>query len=175
MLSKPTIVERAVQPYAAIKAQVAMREISRVADQLPAELFAWLGARGISPAGAPFFKYNVIDMERQLEIEWGVPTTAPFHGDGRVLSGALPAGRYATLVHRGPYSDLVEANAALLKWVADNDLALDATKTPAGDKFGCRLEIYRTDPRKEPNPEKWETEVTFRLADKPGPLMVRKS
>src|SRR5260370_20389324 len=151
MRSKPKIVDRIEQPYAAIQAQVAMRDISRVADQLPAELFAWLGARGIAPAGAPFFKYNGIDMEGQVEIEWGVPTAVQIQQDGRVLAGVLPAGRYATLVHQGPYSDLVKANAALLKWVADNGLALDMAKTPAGGKFGCRLEIHPTDPRNEPH------------------------
>ena len=44
------------------------------------EVFGWLGTRGLAPAGAPFLKYNVIDMVRQLEVEAGVPVAAPVAG-----------------------------------------------------------------------------------------------
>ena len=40
------------------------------------EVFAWLGGGGAAPAGAPFWKYNVIDMAREIEIEAGVPVAA---------------------------------------------------------------------------------------------------
>jgi hypothetical protein len=55
-------------------------------------------------AGAPILKYNVIDMERALELEFGVPTAEHVPGDGRVISGRLPAGRYTTILYRGPYA-----------------------------------------------------------------------
>jgi hypothetical protein len=29
----------------------------------------------------------------------------------------------------------------------------------------CRLEIYLTDPGKQPDMDKWETQLAFRLAD----------
>ena len=66
MLSEPTIVEHASQPYLA----VAMSEIRSAADTLPAELAAWMQARGIAPVGPPFFKYNVVGSDG-LELEWG--------------------------------------------------------------------------------------------------------
>ena len=165
MISEPRIVERGAQPYAAIAARVPMEQIANVADTLPGELFGWLGAHGIEPTGAPFFKYNVIDMGAQLELEWGVPVAGPVKGDGRVLSDTLPAGRYASAVHTGPFGGLRDATAALLKWVKENDLIVDAVKTPHGDKFACRLETYLTDPRQEPDPQKWVTEIAMRLAD----------
>ena len=31
----------------------------------------------MQPAGQPFFKYNVIDMARQVEVEVGFPVAAP--------------------------------------------------------------------------------------------------
>jgi hypothetical protein len=36
--------------------------------------------------------------------------------------------------------------------------------SPEGERWGCRLEIYRTDPQAEPDMTKWETELAFRLA-----------
>jgi effector-binding domain-containing protein len=164
MPSQPTIVERVAQPYLAIGARVTIKDIPGLASKELPELFAWLGARGVQPSGPPFFKYNVIDMERELQIEVGVPTATPVAGDDRVRAGTLPAGRYATLIHQGHYNQLVAANAALLEWIRKSGLRSDVSTTPAGDRFGCRMEIYLTDPATEPNPELWQTEVTILLA-----------
>jgi effector-binding domain-containing protein len=162
MLSTPKIVERPAQSYAGIKARTVMRDIPKAAERLPPELFGWLAQHGIAPAGAPFFKYNVVDMEGELELEWGVPTAAKFTGDARILSGVLPAGRYATALHTGPYDQLMDATRSLLKWVGEQGLALDETKTKEGEVFACRLEIYLNDPSVEPR-ERLQTELAFKL------------
>jgi hypothetical protein len=88
LLTLPKIVDRAEQRYVAIKSRITMEEIGPTAQNLMPELF---------------LKYNVIDMKRKLEIEFGVPTASPVSGDERVLAGVLPSGRYATLIYRGPY------------------------------------------------------------------------
>ncbi len=44
-----------------------MQTFAEVADRMP-EVFGWLAARGIQPVGAPFFRYDVVDMERQLTV-----------------------------------------------------------------------------------------------------------
>jgi effector-binding domain-containing protein len=160
----PQITERAEQPYVAIRAHVTMAELSGLADRF-GEVFGWLGARGIAPAGAPFFRYNVIDMERQLEVEAGIPVPQVVDGDGPVMSGTLPAGRYATAIHAGPYDGLVPAVAALLAWAAQQDVQWDMTVADDGEHWGSRLEIYLTDPSQLPDPSTWQTELVFRLAD----------
>jgi hypothetical protein len=43
--------------------------ISAIAGRIP-EVLGWLGARRIAPAGAPFLKYDVIDMARQPVDAW---------------------------------------------------------------------------------------------------------
>jgi effector-binding domain-containing protein len=169
VLSEPTVVEHASQPYLAIRAVIAMTGIGSLAETLSAELAAWMQAHRIAPAGPPFFKYNVFGSEG-LELEWGVPIGVPgkmahVGGDHRVHAGVLPAGRYAMLVHTGPYDGLRDATAALLKWVADHHHRLDVRKTKAGEKFGGRFEIHLTDPRQQPDPAQWRTAVAIRLAD----------
>ena len=164
MSAAPEIVTRAEQPYVAIRGQVSTAEIGAFAVRTP-EVYAWLATHGLPPAGPPFLKYNVIDMMRQLEIDNGVPVAAPVDGDGDVIAGAVPAGRYATVIHVGHPSELAGATKALLDWAAAQHLTWEMSPDADGERWGSRLEIYLTDPREEPDMSKWVTQLAFRLAD----------
>jgi effector-binding domain-containing protein len=164
MSDAPQIVTRAEQPYVAIRGHVSMAEIGAFAVRTP-EVYAWLGAHGVAPAGPPFLKYNVIDMMRQLELDNGVPVAAPVGGDGDVIAGVVPAGHYATVTHVGHPSELMGATKALLDWAAGQGLTWDVSPGETGERWGSRLEIYLTDPRQEPDMSKWVTQLAFRLAD----------
>ncbi|MEO3750629.1 GyrI-like domain-containing protein [Streptomyces sp. B6B3] len=173
--STPTVVERPEQPYVGIRSYVTMETIADIADRMP-ELFAWLGARGITPVGAPFFRYHVIDMERRLDVSVGVPVAAPPPGpatgpgpEGDVAAGVLPGGRYATVAHTGHPDDLLQVTADLLAWADERGLSWDARDTPEGEAWGCRLEEYLTDPAEQPDMSRWDMVLAFRLADRsPG-------
>ena len=162
MSTAPQITERADQPYVAIRANVTMAQLPGFADRL-GEVFGWLAEHGVAPAGPPFFRYNVIDMERQLNVEAGVPVPTAAEGDDRVIAGVLPAGRYATAVHVGHYDGLIAAVDNLLQWADSQGLEWDKSSADDGDHWGCRLEIYLTDPSQQSDPTKWETQLAFRL------------
>lgn len=164
MWTEPKLVERDEQPYVAIKVLVTMDELSTVVPPLNQVVFEWLAEHGGTQAGAPFWKYNLIDMERQLEVEAGVTVERPMPGDDRVTSGVLPAGTYASLVHTGHPMHLVDATKALLDWALARGLEWDVSDSPEGDRWAARLELYRTDPAEEPDMDKWETELAFRVA-----------
>ncbi len=134
------------------------------------ELFGWLGPHGLAPAGPPFFRYNVVDMERGLDMEAGVPVTATPDGNGTdgddvVTSGVLPGGRYAMVTYVGHPMGLMLATKELLDWGAAQGLKWDKSPGAEGEQWGGRLEIYLTDPSEEPDMSKWETQLAFRLAD----------
>jgi len=165
MWNEPKVVERQPQPYVAIKVLVTMQELGQVVPPLNDEVFSWLADHGAKPSGPPFWKYNnVIDMERQLEIEAGVAVEHSLPGDGRVLAGTLPGGSYATLVHTGHPNQLIDATAALLDWGTTEGLAWDRFVGAEGEQWGARLEFYLTDPGDEPDMNNWETELAFRVA-----------
>jgi effector-binding domain-containing protein len=164
MSAVPKIVTRAEQRYMAIRERVTMEELGGLGARF-GEVFAWLGARGLEPAGPPFFRYIVIDMTRQLEVEAGVPVATAVDGDDRVVADVLPAGRYATLTHVGPPSELIGVNKTLLVWADAQGLRWDMSPGDNGERWGSRLEIYLTDPSEEPDMSKWQTQLAFRLAD----------
>jgi effector-binding domain-containing protein len=165
MPAAPEVVDWPDRPYVAIPAHVTMATIGTVVPPLNGEVFRWLAERGAGAAGPPFWKYNVIDMDRELEIEAGVTVPQPLAGDGRVVAGTLPAGRYATLTYVGHPSELAGATQALLDWAAGQGLAWDMSPGEGGERWASRLEIYLTDPSQEPDMSKWVTQLAFRLAD----------
>jgi effector-binding domain-containing protein len=163
MLGEPKVAERASQPYAAIKAFVTMETLGQVLPGLHPEVHRWLDKTGVPMAGDPFFKYNVIDMTHELEVEVGFPVERTVVGDERVLAGVIPTGRYATVVYTGRPEGLMDATEALLQWAANEGLRWDVTETPRGDRWGARLEIYELYPPEDMS--QWTTELAFRLAD----------
>ena len=52
MSAVPDIVTRAEQPYVAIRTRVTMADLGGLGARLD-EVFAWLGTRGVPPAGPP--------------------------------------------------------------------------------------------------------------------------
>ena len=164
MLTLPKIVERKPQPYVGIRRTVSI-PFGSVVDATMPKLFQWLGAHGIEPAGPPFFKYNVIDMAKGLEIEFAVPTATLLQPDDTVVVGTLPAGRYATLTFHGHYDKLMDATAVLIGWAKERGVAWDSEMTPAGEKFAARFEVFPNDPREVPNPDDWETEIWIKTRD----------
>jgi effector-binding domain-containing protein len=113
-------------------------------------------------AAQPFIRYHVIDMDAELEIEIAAPVAAAVPGSGRVQAGELPAGRYVTLVHTGPYNGLVAANAALQDWARDQGISLECSQD--GHRFRGRVEFYPTDPREEPDTAKWQVEIAYLIS-----------
>lgn len=161
---EPAIAERAAQPYVGMRKVVTMDTVAEVADRIPV-LVAWLAERGHATAGAPFLRYHVIDMEAELDLEAGVPVTAPLPVEGDVLAGELPAGRYVSYRHVGHPQELLAVTAGVIGWTENRGLSLDSTRTDAGERWTSRLEVFHSNPMEVPDPADWETEVAMRIAD----------
>jgi effector-binding domain-containing protein len=168
----PRIERRAAQPYVGIRADVATEvEFRKAVDQGFPELFGWLHDSGIQPSGAPFIRYLEVATEGQpLRFELAVPTGANVSGSGRVHAGALPAGRYATFLHVGPYNsseapDLAAARAELLEWARRTGVQWNSSKTARGTALEACIERYLTDAVGEPDSSKWETELAYLIVD----------
>lgn len=122
---------------------------------------AWLGMAyhtvathlddlGMDAPCLPFARYTPLDSEyAEFEIEAGFPVPGPFPtGDGVELS-TLPAGPAAVVWHVGPYEDMEPAYEALLAWISEH----------GGTLTGSAWEVYHSDPKEEPEPTTWRTEI----------------
>lgn len=153
----PEVVERAAEHTLGIRVTTPFRGMLAVRDALMAELHGWPAERDVE-SGVTFFRLHVVDMAGPVDVEVGVTTPTAPDGDGRVRPGVLPAGRYASLTH------VNHARRALVEWIRDTGLVPDRADTPAGDAFGCRCEVYLTDPRTERMKTKWSVRLDIRPA-----------
>jgi hypothetical protein len=92
-----------------------------------------------------------------------VPVAEPVIVDG-LDAGVLPAGRYVTTRFTGHPDRLITVTADLLRWADNQGLAFEQHTGAQGEVWGCRLEIYETDPAVEPDMTRWTTTLAFRLA-----------
>jgi hypothetical protein len=61
MITEPKIEHRNEQPYVGLRAQVTMQELGKLLPPLWGEVYGWLAIQGLKPAGAPLWRYRVID------------------------------------------------------------------------------------------------------------------
>ena len=161
----PQLEQRPAQPYLAIARRVTDGVPAAVDTAFP-ELFGWLREHGVEPAGPPFIRYREIDAGGEpLELEAGVPVAAGATGAGQVRADVLPEGRYATLLHVGPYRsttapDLADARAALVSWAAEHGIVY-SRETERGAALPCCVEHLLIGPVDEPDHSKWETEFAY--------------
>jgi effector-binding domain-containing protein len=163
MLTLPTIVERAAQPYVAIRRRVTIPFDAVIGATMDA-MFGAVKEQALQPVGPAFFKYNIVNMP-DLEIDFGVPVAGVTAVSGPLIGGTLPAGRYAQTTYWGHYDNLMDVNAILIGWAREKGLVWDATTGSDGDHFVSRFEMYPNSPEEEPDPNKWETTVAIKIRD----------
>jgi len=161
-VSEIKIDRRPEKPYLGIRVQTPFRGMFKIVDQLRKELAIWLKQKDLTSTGPFFLRYHVIDMEGEMDIEYGVLGVDSAPGDGRVTAGVIPAGRYASLIYTGSG---MNGNRTLIEWAKTNNIPWDRWDDPKGDAFRCRCETYLTDPKVEHRKTKWEIEVAIKLAD----------
>ena len=92
-------------------------------------VYAFLANAEVKQAG-----HNIaIYLNNHIDLEVGVPVTAPFEDTANVFCSSSPAGRSAHTVHYGPYSRLGDANRAVQKWCKNQG---EATSGISWEEYG---------------------------------------
>jgi effector-binding domain-containing protein len=168
-MTEPQIEQRPAHPYLGIAGRIT-NGVPAFVDKAFPELFGWLGEHSIEPSGPPFIRFRELDTHGEpLEIEVAAPVDGEAQGDERVRAGTLPAGRYLTLMHHGPYRsesapDLAVARHRLISFAATQGIVY-SRETPTGTTLPCAVERYLIGPVEEPDFTKWETEFAYLVLD----------
>lgn len=161
IIKPPTVEYRESLYTLGISETVPFRGMIGARDRLWTELMAWLDNSSIPYAGLLFLRLSVVNMAGTMDVEAGVITAIPLLGEGRIKSGVIPGGMYATMTHR---NHSVRANNLLLDWVDSNKILLDRSNELAGDRFGCRYERVLSDVVNEPRRTNWLVQLNILVA-----------
>ena len=149
---KCEIYEQATQPTVSIRTRSSVEKLPQVLGESYTAIGQYLGSLGEAPSGAPYVAYYNMDMQ-DLDIEIGFPVSKPVAGAGAIQPSQMPAGKYATCLHQGPYKDCGGAYEALTLWVKEHGY----------ETAGGVYEVYLNDPNVTP-PEELKTQIIFQLA-----------
>jgi effector-binding domain-containing protein len=136
------------RPTLVVPATTTWAEFPRLWKVLLDEVWECLHANGIT-RGCPNVMFYRDDVPN---VEVGVLPAGDVTLSGGVVRSFLPAGRVATTIHKGPWSELGTAHDAIHEWCATQGLTL----------AGPRWEIYG--PHRD-DPAELTVEVTWLLAD----------
>lgn len=155
----PTVEERAAFDYLGIEVSARLKEWGTVNACVP-ELLAWLGERGMEPTGAPFYRIvRAGTVEEPFDVVVGVPVEADEPGNARVRRYTMPAGTYATYLLTAWYDEVWRVHDSVNRWLEVESLTLEKD----GDAFVALYEQYLTDPETEPDRDKQQTLVAYKL------------
>jgi effector-binding domain-containing protein len=162
MVSEPKVETRKEQHYAAIRTAVPI-PFGKYLQPLWDEVNQWLKNKGIVLYGPAIIRYLTTDMSKKLDIDVGFAIDRALPGDEHVITDVLPAGRYACLTYTGPYKGkgVYKATVALLDWAKANHIVWNTTTKNNAEWWNGRTEFYLTDPEKETDTKKYQTELAF--------------
>jgi effector-binding domain-containing protein len=167
MSLKPAMIERAAQPYIAIREHLLRESLGDVAPGLLSEVCEWLATNKIAVAGPPLIRYLIVDYNSgEVEVDVGVPVASMVPGHLRVHWGEIPGGTYATVVHQGSYANLMDTTAKLLAWGKENNIQWQVDEAAKVTNWRGRIEHYLVGPPDNPNPQDWRTEIAILLAER---------
>jgi effector-binding domain-containing protein len=111
-MSEFSLVERAPQPTAVIRASLLVSDIPAFLGRAYRTVMQVLASQGMTPVGEPF-AYYLVAPTTTVQLEAGFPVAGSFPMKGDVVPGELPGGTVATGTHVGPYEKMVDTGQGL--------------------------------------------------------------
>ncbi len=162
MITKPQLEYRNEKHYVAIRTAAPI-PFGKYLAPLWSEVSSWLKSNGITSTGPAIIRYLTTDMSTKLDIDVGFIVDRALPAHGRIIAGVLPAGQHATLLYTGSYKGkgIYKATVALLDWAKENNIVWNTSTQDNVEWWNGRTEFYLTDPDKESDTKKYQTELAF--------------
>jgi len=144
-----------------LSAQCSFETHEATVDRLLAQVPGLLRTHGLEPLDRETATYYAdLDLTHDYRVEVAVPVDLPQDGRESLLQSCrrVPAASAASVMHRGPYSDMHTTSACLIGWVADHDLPLN----------GRFSETYLVDERDTDDPDSYLTLISLGITAVPA-------
>ncbi|HEX7491285.1 MAG TPA: MerR family transcriptional regulator [Candidatus Limnocylindrales bacterium] len=144
--------ETVTQTAAAVRGRTCWADLEPFIAGAVKELFRVTGDQCLRPAGPMYGIYHVGELaEAELELEIGVPVSAPVEPRGRIVATTILGGLVAATVHAGRYEDVAPAYRALGEWVQEH----------GHETAGTPREVYIVGPEQVAEPGALRTEILW--------------
>ncbi|HEX6140885.1 MAG TPA: GyrI-like domain-containing protein [Candidatus Limnocylindria bacterium] len=140
------------QPTACIRIHTTPDHIAKAFNAALPKVAARVAQVGGVIAGPPYSRYYAYGPDG-IDMEVGVPVAAPISLDGEVEPAELPAVEAAVAIHEGSYDHLGATYDLVERWIADH----------GHEGTEGMWELYLTDPRAQPDPSTWRTQIVWPL------------
>ncbi|MDN5308915.1 MAG: hypothetical protein PWP14_309 [Methanolobus sp.] len=111
--------EEKAQPVLSIRTRAAVRDLPSIIGESYGKIMQYLEKIGEQPAGAPFVAYYNMDME-DLDLEIGFPVLKPLEGSGEIGRSEIPAGKYISVMYKGPYAGMEKPYSEMAEWIGEH-------------------------------------------------------
>ncbi len=149
--AKIEVKDMKAQKALVIKADMPTAEIGQKMGEMYEYLFNYTVQNQITPVGPPFAVYLSFDPEGNTVFEAGLPVAEETSGSGEVEYREYPATKAVSVLYTGPYEKMIPVYEKIMQYIEENSLKAK----------GMSWEIYLTDPNEEPDPEKYQTIISF--------------
>ncbi len=112
------IIDAKEQPVLAIRTRTAVNNLPQEIGKAYMAIVAYMEELGETPKEAPYTAYFNMDMEN-LDVEMGFPVSKAYPEKGNIKPGAVPAGKQAVAMYKGPYAKMEPIYTALTTWAAE--------------------------------------------------------
>ena len=113
------MVEQAAQPAMSVRTRSSVQDLPQILGPNFGKIMGNIQSSGEQMAGAPFVAYYNMDMQ-DLDIEIGIPSSKALPNKDDIKASEIPAGKYATVIHVGPFDKMEGTYEALQKWIDEN-------------------------------------------------------
>lgn len=107
-----------------IRTRTTMEKLPEVIGKSYMKIMEYLEGQGVQPADVPYTAYHNLDMQ-DLDVEMGFPVAGALPEIGEVHAREIPAGAFASYMHKGPYSAMEKPYNELFKWMSENGYEQD--------------------------------------------------
>ena len=169
MLSMPQKNYLKRQQFISLRSRLSARLIIQQSRVFLHEAREEAAKQGVKEIGAAFLRLETFRDFDNIEADFGFFTEKPMRAHGPFQAGSLPAADYLQTNWRGSYERMRDVHIIAIQWANHMKLGIDSRRDEKGLHFGCLLNVFKVCSLSEPDPEKWETDILFRLKkSKPG-------